>query len=288
MKSLRVSAFADEIDKNFEIQIRELKKHGLHHIELRGINGKSFVDYSLDELRVFKNMLDEAGIRVSSLGSPLGKSDLTEDLQIFLDRADYIIDIAKLFETQYIRMFSIWMPKDEDPSIHREEVLSRLREAVKLAEKREVIFLHENEKAIYGDTPERCLDILKTINSPNLRAVYDPANFVQCNCDPKEAFDLVKDYVVYMHIKDADRESQENVPAGKGDGQIPLILKTLLAGGYDGFISLEPHLALFEGLLSLENDTKVAKDNQNKCIQMFGVAVDALDDILKKIDCERV
>jgi sugar phosphate isomerase/epimerase len=112
------------------------------------------------------------------------------------------------------------------------------------AEDSGVTLLHENEKEIYGDVPSRCLDILAGVGSPALRAAWDAANFVQCGVRPyKEGYASLQPYVEYIHVKDALSGSDRVVPAGEGDGQLPETLSALHDSGFDGFFSLEPHLA---------------------------------------------
>jgi sugar phosphate isomerase/epimerase len=130
-----------------------------------------------------------------------------------------------------------------NPSKYRDEVISRMKTLVKKAEEEGVVLLHENEKDIYGDTAERCLDILETCQSHNLRAALDPANFVQCGVKPyTEAFPLLKKHIEYVHIKDALFEGGKVVSAGEGDGEVRKVLRELKEKGYQGFMSLEPHL----------------------------------------------
>ena len=103
--------------------------------------------------------------------------------------------------------------------------------------------VHENEKDIYGDTAERCLDILATVDSPALRMAFDPANFVQVGVQPMaEAWPLLAGYTTHVHIKDAVFVDGSVRPAGEGDGAIPELLHALATRGYRGFLTLEPHL----------------------------------------------
>ena len=88
--------------------------------------------------------------------------------------------------------------------------------------------------------------------------MFDPANFVQCGEDTIKAFELLKKYIAYMHIKDS-RDDGTIVPAGAGIGNIKYIIDELKKDGYDGFLSLEPHLGTFEGLKDLELDDKMLK-----------------------------
>ena len=224
------------------------------------------------------------GISASSVGSPIGKIHIDEDFDKHLEKLSRVIDIAKEIGAKYIRIFSFYGPKDTDkhPCEFRDEVLRRMKEMTRLAEERDVILLHENEKDIYGDTALRALDVLKEVNSPNLRAVFDPANFVQCDEETYPyAFEMLRDYIEYMHIKDSDKDGKI-VPAGDGAGNIKEILSTLKKSGYDGFVSLEPHLGSFEGLAELElSDDMLSLEKSTSAT--FTVAFDALMEIIDNI-----
>ena len=106
-----------------------------------------------------------------------------------------------------------------------------------------MVLVHENEKDIYGDTPERCLDIIQSVGSPNLRVAWDPANFVQVGVRPfTEGYALLRPHLEYMQIKDAHAADGTVTVAGDGDGQLVETIRALREDGFDGFFSLEPHL----------------------------------------------
>jgi sugar phosphate isomerase/epimerase len=58
-----------------------------------------------------------------------------------------------------------------------------------------------------------------------------------------EGYEALRPYVEYVHVKDALSGSGRVVPAGEGDGEIRETISALHASGFDGFFSLEPHLA---------------------------------------------
>jgi len=285
MAKLLLSGFADEIDRDLKVQVRELRKLGIGFIEIRGVYGKPITEYSLDEAREFKKILDDNGIKVSSLGSPIGKIGINDDFGPHLDKFRHALELADLLETRYIRMFSFYIPANESPDKYRDEVLERWNRFAEAAKNTGITLAHENEKGIYGDTAERCLDIIKSINVDYVRAVFDPANFIQCHEEtyPK-AYNLLKPYICYMHIKDAFYESGKVVPAGYGDGRLPEILKDLNKTT-DGemILSLEPHLGSFDGLVNLEKDLDL-KNMEESGPGKFEIAVKALRNILEKID----
>ncbi len=283
MSRFVLSAFADEIDQDLKVQMDTLEKNDIKHIEIRGVNGKGVVTYSLDEVREIKRELDKRGFKISAVGSPIGKIGIRDDFKPHLELFRHTLDIADILQTRYIRMFSFYIPKGQSPDNYRDEVMERWSEFVKAAKGRGIVLLHENEKNIYGDTPERCLDILKTMDCRFVKAVFDPANFIQCDVRTyPEAYQMLKGHVVYMHIKDALYSSKSVVPSGYGDGKLPEILADLYRSGFEGFLSLEPHLASFAGFKELEIDLDV-EDMPDNGPEKFEVALKALRNILGNI-----
>ena len=231
-----------------------------------------------------KKQLDDRGFKISAIGSPVGKIKITDDFGPHLELFRHTMEIAKILETRYIRMFSFFIPEGKDPAIYRDEVMSRWAQFVKAAEGSGIILLHENEKDIYGDTAQRCLDLLKTINCSYVKATFDPANFVQCNEKTyPEAFEMLKDHVVYMHIKDANNSDHKVVPAGYGDGKVKEILAALYNSGFEGFLSLEPHLGSFHGFAELE-PASPANQLPEGGPKQFAIAVEALKKILAEVE----
>ena len=246
------TGFADEIALELDDQIALLKKLGIKHVEFRSAWATKVLDMSEEQLNLAKQKLDAAGITLSSVGSDLGKIQITDPFEDHLERARHGVEVAKFFGTKYIRMFSFFIPEGEDADQYRDEVMRRTKAMVELAEEAGIVLLHENEKDIYGDIPRRVKDLIETIDSPNYRAIFDPANYVQCNVKPAdEAYPVVKDFTEYIHVKDAkypvdEEDLGEVVPAGQGDGQFVELFKHLKEDGYDGFFSLEPHLGDFD------------------------------------------
>ncbi|WP_110932069.1 sugar phosphate isomerase/epimerase family protein [Paenibacillus bouchesdurhonensis] len=252
MAKFYISGFADEIDADFRTQLRGLNSLGIEFIEIRGVNGKNISVLSGEEVAEVKNTLHHYGIKVSSIGSPIGKINILDDFGPHLDMAKRIFEIANTLNSPFVRIFSFYMPEGSDPALYRNEVIDRIGAILEAAEGSGLTILHENEKDIYGDSPERCLDLMQTCRSTHFASAFDPANFVQCGCEVyPAAFELLEPYIRYVHIKDA-RGDGSNVPAGMGDGRIKEVLRSLKARGYDGFLSLEPHLGSFQGLAELE------------------------------------
>ena len=156
------------------------------------------------------------------------------------------MDLAEFYGTPRIRVFSFYLPPGEDPHQFRDEVIVRMAELARRAEARGLTLVLENEKAIYGDTAARVLDVLESVNSPALTHAFDPANYLEVGQPIDEAWERLRDRTAHFHVKDYSLTSHKNVPAGEGDGQIPRLIADAVAHGYEGFCVLEPHLVVAE------------------------------------------
>jgi sugar phosphate isomerase/epimerase len=238
-----LSGFVDEISPDFETQCSVAAGLGLKFVEIRSAWGVNILDLDEEQLASVQETLDRHGLEVSSIGSPIGKIRIDEDFAPHLERMRHAAEVAKTLGAPYIRLFSFFIPEGDDPKDHRDEVLSRMRAIAQVGEGADVVLVHENEKDIYGDTPERCLDIIESVGSPNLRVAWDPANFVQVGVRPfTEGYAALRPHLAYMQIKDAHAADGSVTVAGDGDGQLVETIRALREDGFDGFFSLEPHL----------------------------------------------
>ncbi len=240
-----LSGFADEIDPDLATQCRVLDELGIRYIEFRSAWGVNVLDLTDEQLERAQEILSGHGIQVSSIGSPIGKISITDDFDAHLARMDRCLDTARRLQAPFIRLFSFFIPEGDDPAAHRDEVIRRMRALTERAEGSGIVLLHENEKEIYGDVPSRVLDIVTSVDSPTLRLAWDAANYVQCGVHPfSEGYEALRPYTDYIQIKDAVLATGEVVPAGEGDGEVRDTIRALRADGFDGFFSMEPHLAL--------------------------------------------
>lgn len=272
----KLAAFADEADSSIDGQILAMKENGVDYLEIRGVDGENISDITADKARDVRARLDAAGISVWSLGSPFGKIGITEKFESHLEKFKYGLELADILGAGHIRVFSFYVPQD-NTKYYSDEVMKRLEKMVAASKNSGIILCHENEKGIYGDNAERCAEIHKNI--PGLRAVFDPANFIQCGQETIPAWELLSPYVEYLHIKDALADGSV-MPAGKGIGNIPYILKQ-----YRGeMLTVEPHLSVFSGFDQLEHgkaaELKYCYPDQRSA---FDAAVDALKKIMEEL-----
>ncbi|MBQ8371496.1 MAG: sugar phosphate isomerase/epimerase [Clostridia bacterium] len=244
------SAFSDEYSRDVCRQTEALRTLGFTHMEPRFIGEKNIADLTEEEARELRRVLDEAGISVSAIGSPIGKISIEDDFEAHLALAERTFRTANILGAKNIRMFSFYFPKDMTREQCRDAVIERIGALLDLADRYGVTLCHENEAKIYGETPEYCLDLLRHFGG-RLRCVFDMGNFVLDGCEPyPHAYELLSDYIEYFHIKDSLPEGAI-VPPGLGKASIREILAAHKARGGDFIITLEPHLQLFSGLNAL-------------------------------------
>jgi len=240
-----LSAFADEISPDLNEQLDVLESEGIRYLELRGVWGKGVLELDDEEIKAVKGELEARGMGVSAIGSPIGKIRLDEPFEPHLEQFRRALYLADYFSCDYIRLFSFYPPPGEEVADHRDEVFERMWALDEAARGHDVKLAHENERAIYGDIPDRCLDLLTTLPRERWVAVFDPANFIYVGVRPlEEAYPLLRDFIAYCHIKDATFEPLAIKPAGEGDGHIPELLSDLDRRGVSCFLTLEPHLSL--------------------------------------------
>lgn len=283
MKNIKVFAFADEASPDIDLQIRALRRNNLDGIEIRKVYNENVSEITAETAKEVRKKLDDAGLITWSVGSPIGKVDIeTCDFKAHTDKLKHTLEIASILGTQRIRMFSFYIPHGKNHEDYKNEVIERLSAFAEIAESYKIHLCHENEKEIYGDIAVRCLDILNAV--PKIRGIFDPANFVQCGQETVEAWNMLKPYIDYMHIKDALSDGRV-VPAGKGEGNINVILSDYIKSGGTA-LTVEPHLKVFKGLASLEREgekSNVGTDFYPDSDTAFDTACDALKNILKTI-----
>ena len=281
-KNVTISGFSDEIDNSVLVQFEQLKRMGISYFDPRGVDGVNISELSSEQTEELAEKMQTFGIKAACIGSPIGKIKITDEFEPHMELLKRTIHIAKRLGTRYIRVFSFFIPKGENPAGYRAEVMSRMKRMAELAESEGVILLHENEKEIYGDNAARCEDILKTVASPALGCVFDPANFVQCGQRVfPDAYELLAPYITYVHIKDATADGSV-VPAGCGIGEVYKVLEELYKKGYEGFLCLEPHLGSFTGLAELEQGGAMLGLEKSSA-EKYVLAYEALNNLLERI-----
>lgn len=274
-----ISAFGDEIADDVESQLRVLRELEIPGLDVRAAWGRNVLQLSDEEAHILRDLCNERAITIPCLGSPVGKSPLSDPIEKELSNLDRIYQIADILETRNIRIFSFYpddISTNDHYDQHVDQVIERLVKMAESAQKHGFVLLLENEKEIVGDTLARCHALMKGVQNDHLRFLWDPANFVQVGEAhiTEDGWPLMKDFVGYVHIKDASVADGKVCPAGQGDGQIPQLLTHLKQSSYRGVLSLEPHLAVAGHSSGFSGPDGMK------------VAVDALRQVMAETGCE--
>ena len=285
MAKFVLSAFADEAGATLSEQIAALKENGIDYIEPRNIAGRGILLYSEKELEQIKRELDENGIKVGSLGSPIGKYPIEKPFDTHLEDFERALRACEILGTKNMRIFSFFIPEGKYDE-YRDEVMSRLKKMVELAKARDIRLCHENEAKIYGEAPERVKDLLDEI--PELYGIFDAANYRMSGECVMHGIRATLKNLGYLHIKDAIHSSKVIVPAGEGEGRIDDILN--IVNGHTNeriYLTLEPHLRIFNAYKDIDDHELKGKYTFNTSREAFDFAVNALKKLLIENGYER-
>ncbi len=278
MANFIISAFADEYSTNFDTQIEALKSFKINHIEVRGVDGENISAISTLKTKEIAKKLNQNGIKVSAIGSPLGKVDVCSDIDEHLNLCKNVFEKASVLETNFVRVFSFYnannLPNFKELSINA------LEKMLKLSKNYGVTLCLENEAKVYGESPNNMLQILQHFNG-EIKAVFDMGNFVLGGFDALNAYKLLKNYVEYFHIKDA-RHDGSIVPCGEGDACVKEIVTDYSKTAKNNFITtLEPHLKTFDGLKGLTAENLKQPFVYQSCELAFTDAVNRYKNLIK-------
>ena len=184
------SAFSDESgEATLQGQIDACKRNGITHMELRGFGKDPNINnITTEKAKELRAILDKNGMRLSAIGSAYGKIKIKDDFAPHFEAFKNTIEVAKILGAPYIRIFSFYFDHDDDYAANRDEVLRRVQAMADYGYEQGVLCCHENEKGIYGDNAERCLDLLQNVR--HLRGVFDPAVFEAVVRVPARVFDI--------------------------------------------------------------------------------------------------
>ena len=287
-----VTACADEASDRVDDQIRALNEAQIDHIDLRSVDGTNIVELPVDEAEQVRKKLDAGGIGVCMFGSPIGKIDLADDFEIDLKRLRHLGELRKVFDAEKVRIFSYYNKKAglDDAGWQAQSVDRLLRlsdEAAKLG----LVLYHENELGIYGGPLEQvCVlrDKVASERPEQFKLIFDFDNFNQNHEDVWADYLELRDSIAALHVKESKRQPDgecQHVPAGEGDGHMPEIFADLAKRGWEGPLTLEPHLARSAAVVATgahgQANAALADLTPYECFQ---VAAKALRGLLADVD----
>ena len=242
-----LSGIADEAGTPLQTQIRAHKELGWKHIEIRAVNDTTLALADEKQFEEIRSQLQKAGIQVSCFASRIANwsRDILGPFEVDVDELKRSIPRMKKLNTPFIRIMSYTNKTHVPEAQWRDEAIRRIRELAKMAEDGGVTLVHENCDGWGGLGPKQTLELLEVVGSPALKLVFDTGNTVFHGQASFDYYARVKPHVVYVHIKDVRKTGDKSTPCypGEGQGEVPKIVRDLLDSGYEGGISIEPHIA---------------------------------------------
>ena len=285
-----LSAFADEAGGSLDEQIAALHTANMKYIDPRGIDGFSITNLPLDHAKEVRRKLDDASIKVAMFGSPIGKIDITDDLNIDIEKLEHLGKLKNILNCNTVRMFSYFNKEGANHDDWQAESLNRLTKLTEIAQKLDMVLYHENERHIFGDKiADVCIirDQLRAKFPDHFKLIFDFDNFNQSGEDVLEAWQELATASDTIHLKDSKKQPNgdyHHVPVGDGDGHIPQILADLVKRQWQGQLTLEPHLAHSKAVLATGPSGKANEQLASLTpAQAFQVGADAAKKLLKDV-----
>ncbi|MEE4194057.1 MAG: sugar phosphate isomerase/epimerase family protein [Anaerolineae bacterium] len=242
------SGFADEASGDFAQQIKAHQQLGWEYLDIRTIEGVKAEDLSIEKHQVLKRMLNDAGMQVSSIGSAMGKVPIDSvSFDNDIRTLDRLCKLATAVGARYIRVMAYEQAGDS-PELWRDKAVLRLRKLGNYARIHGVMLVLENCVG-YPQDGDKMVEFLELCNCDNVRCAFDPGNAAGHGVDTWEMYTKVRPYIEYFHLKDTAYDGSQHFP-GEGDAQIEKILTALWESDYQGFLSIEPHVASTDHLAS--------------------------------------
>lgn len=258
--SWRLSAFADEIDGDIDVQFAHLQQNQISLVDLRSAYGKNVMSLTDAEVLSYKARAADFGIAINCIGSPVNKVVMAESPAVGeLDKVKRAIEVAKLSGTDRIRIFT---PQGDD----FDAVCRWMEPQIQAATDANIVLMHENDAKYFGAYPDNAKKLVERFGSSAFRFAFDFANTVQIGFRAMDDwFPWLLPNLETIHIKDARAEDGKVVPAGEGAGQVRETLAWLKQQGWEGVLSIEPHLQYagdrggFSGIESFQIATNAIK-----------------------------
>lgn len=244
-----LTGISDEAGQPIEVQIKAHKELGWDYLEIREVDKENLTMMSNEKFEEVYGKVAASGLKVSCFAGAVGNwaTKISGDFKKDVDEVKRAIPRMKRFNTKYLRVMS-W-PNDKDNPWPDEdwgkEAVIRMKELSKIAEDAGIVLVHENCSGWAAKT-EKMERIYKEVGSPAFKLMFDTGNVVSYDDgDAFENYKKLKPYTEYIHIKDYKDNGGDKVASypGEGKGRVKEVVADLKESGYEGFISIEPHIA---------------------------------------------
>jgi len=283
---MKLTGIADEAGSSIDAQIRAHRELGWDTMEARFVQVEDFDNGSIHEIPDaafdrFQQRIEEAGIRVCGVGSTIGNwaHRIEDPFEITLSEVGRCIARMKRLESKIVRIMSYAIRQDDDkndlPDQMPRERFERVREINRRFADAGITAVHENCMNYGGMGPDFAREMIEEV--PGMKWVFDTGNPVFNRDrnkenpfpmqDPWEMYQVIKPHIAHVHIKDGiwnpETGKCDFTFAGEGEGKVARIVEDLMASGYDGYLSIEPHVA------AVFHDTAPGGDSAAKAREQY-------------------
>jgi sugar phosphate isomerase/epimerase len=204
--SWTLSAFADEAGGSTDEQIAALNKAGITHIDPRSLDGHSIVKLPLDVAEQVQAKYQAAGIQVNMFGSPIGKIDIADDIQVDLDRLTHLGKLKDIFGCNKVRIFSYYNKQGASKDEWKARTRDNLKQICELAASLGMELYHENESHIYGDASDDVLDLADLRDGKSFFFIYDFANYIRTGEEGWDTWQKMKSTTDILPLQGPEEE----------------------------------------------------------------------------------
>ncbi len=285
-----LSAFADEAGGSMDEQIAALQKAGIDHIDLRSVDGINITELPAAHARQVAKKLDDASIRVGMFGSPIGKIDIADDFEIDTHKLEHLGEMKDIFGAAKVRLFSYYNKQEAEHSVWQAKCIDRLKRLTEIAARLDLVLYHENERHIFGDLVRDVgviRDQCRQADPEHFKLIFDFDNYNQSGEDVMAAWRELGPATDAIHLKESKKQSDgtfQHVPVGTGDGHVPEILRDLADRGWEGPLTLEPHLAHSAAVMATGPSGQANQALKDMTpAECFQLAAEAAKDVLKQV-----
>jgi len=268
--SWTLSAFADEAADKAVDQVAALTAAKIDHVDLRMVDGINIVTLPVNHAKEVKQLLNGAGVSVGMYGSPIGKTDIADPVEIELSRLDHLGRMLEVFGATNVRIFSFYNKQGVSPAQWKAQAFDKLAKLIERAASLGLVLYHENETEIYGDHPDQIIELSK-LRGNHFKLIYDFANYLRTGAEPWANWQRMKGVTDALHFKD-QKKSGDHVPIGQGDTMARQIVADAATSGWSGPCTLEPHLYMSDAVLATNvhgrGDTSLAGKSRGELFQI--------------------
>lgn len=237
------SGFGDEAGAELEAQLDALIECGLGGLDLRSVDGVNVLSLEDSVLERVREGCAVRGLRVQAVGSPINKVELShQTMETELGRLRLALHAASVLGTARIRIFTPAVPAGQEEAAWT-EIEPIMSAMISMAADAGVVLIHENDARYYGAYPEGSKRLFGELGGPHFKAAFDFANTVLIGFRAMDDwFPWLLPHLDTLHVKDASASLSQVVAAGEGDGQLAETFRFLIGQGWQGSLTLEPHL----------------------------------------------